>query len=170
MLLHLRTHFVLPSAEKVTCLFGNIFGSELCFYFKVLTGVKALISHFLSAMGRTATPAHDRRWGYCEHWSFSEHGAEFKALAMVEYPAGLLCHHQVHIHPAGFLSTAFNSRFMISWKSKQMVFLGSRPSTSQRCQLMASPSRSSSVASHTSSDLSARRFSSFTTFFSAGTI
>ena len=56
-------------------------------------------------------------------------------------------------------------------KTMRLVVFGSRFKTSAKCQLILSPSRSSSDASHTSSLLLARLFNSFTTFsLSAGTI
>ncbi len=57
----------------------------------------------------------------------------------------------------GDFTAAFRmAGLVISWKTILLVVLGSSPSTSHKCQLMASPSRSSSVASHTSPDFFAR--------------
>ena len=53
---------------------------------------------------------------------------------------------------------------VISENTMRLVWSACNPSASMRCQLMASPSRSSSVASHTISAFFARDFSSVTTF------
>ena len=53
--------------------------------------------------------------------------------------------------------------FVISWNTMRRHCAASRPSTSARCHAMASPSRSSSEASHTASAFLACAFSSFTT-------
>ena len=58
---------------------------------------------------------------------------------------------------------------VISWKTIRFVFSGFNPKTSYRCQDIASPSRSSSDASHTCSAVLASDFNSDTSFFlSAG--
>ncbi len=54
---------------------------------------------------------------------------------------------------------------VISWKAMRRVRALSRPRVSQRCQEMASPSRSSSEASHMTLALLASLVSSATTFF-----
>ena len=51
----------------------------------------------------------------------------------------------------GFWMAARMAGFVISWKTMRRALAGSRLSTSARCQLMASPSRSSSDANHTAS-------------------
>ena len=55
--------------------------------------------------------------------------------------------------------------WVISWKAMRFVFESSSPSVSFRCHAIASPSRSSSDASHTVSDDLAAFVSSATTFF-----
>ena len=57
---------------------------------------------------------------------------------------------------------------VISWNTMRRVRSGFSPSTSYRCQAMASPSRSSSEASHTMSASPAAFFSSATSFFLSG--
>ena len=54
---------------------------------------------------------------------------------------------------------------VISWKTIRFVFSSSSPSTSQRCQLIASPSRSSSEASQIFLAFLAADFNSVTSFF-----
>ena len=69
----------------------------------------------------------------------------------------------------GFSTACFMASLVISWKTILFVCSGFSPNTSYRCHEMASPSRSSSDASHTVSALSASFFSSATSFFfSAG--
>ena len=59
--------------------------------------------------------------------------------------------------------------FVISWNTIRFAALGSSPNTWLKCQLMASPSRSSSDASHTVSDaLASFRSSATTDTLSAG--
>ena len=55
--------------------------------------------------------------------------------------------------------------FVISWNTMRLVLFSSKPSTSQRCHEIASPSRSSSEASHTFFAFLAQLLSSDTTFF-----
>ena len=70
----------------------------------------------------------------------------------------------------GFLTAFWMASLVISWKTILLVLAGSRPKVSQRCQEMASPSRSSSEASHTADDSAAALRSSATTRrLSAGT-
>ena len=57
---------------------------------------------------------------------------------------------------------------VISWKTIRRVRDGSRARVSFRCHAMASPSRSSSDASHTTAALSEADFRSATTFFLSG--
>ena len=49
----------------------------------------------------------------------------------------------------GFCIASSMAGLVISWNTMRLVFSGFSSSTSYRCQLMASPSRSSSDASHT---------------------
>ena len=55
--------------------------------------------------------------------------------------------------------------FVISWNTIRLVLSGSKPNTSNKCQEMASPSRSSSDASQTILAFLASVFNSFTNFF-----
>ena len=57
---------------------------------------------------------------------------------------------------------------VISEKTMRLVCSSFKPNASMRCQLMASPSRSSSVASHTVSAFFASDLSSVTTFLEEG--
>ena len=57
---------------------------------------------------------------------------------------------------------------VISENTMRLVCSGFKPKASTKCQLMASPSRSSSVASHTVSDFLASAFNSLTTFLLEG--
>ena len=57
---------------------------------------------------------------------------------------------------------------VISEKTMRLVCSSFKPSASIKCQLIASPSRSSSVASHTVSAFLARDFNSVTTFLDEG--
>ena len=71
----------------------------------------------------------------------------------------------------GFCTALSMASFVISWNTMRLVRDLSSPRVSQRCQEMASPSRSSSDASHTVSAAPAAFLSSATTFFlSAGTM
>ena len=71
----------------------------------------------------------------------------------------------------GFCTAFFMAGAVISWNTIRLVVAGFKPSTSARCQLILSPSRSSSDASQTSPDFLAICLSSFTTLsFSSGTI
>ena len=54
---------------------------------------------------------------------------------------------------------------VISWNTMRLVFSGSSPKTSNKCHEIASPSRSSSDASHTISAFFASAFNSATNFF-----
>ena len=68
----------------------------------------------------------------------------------------------------GFLIAFSIADFVISWKTIRLVVSGFNFKTSQRCQAIASPSRSSSVASQTSSAAFTAFRSSLTTFFFPG--
>ena len=71
----------------------------------------------------------------------------------------------------GFATAFFIAGAVISWNTILLVTAGSSPSTSAKCQLILSPSRSSSDASQTSSAFFANCFNSRTTFsFSSGTL
>ena len=72
----------------------------------------------------------------------------------------------------GCLMAASMAGLVISWNVMRLVRCGSRPSTSHKCQAIASPSRSSSVASHTLSAPTALTafLSSVITFFLSGSI
>ena len=63
----------------------------------------------------------------------------------------------------GFSMAARMAGLVISWNTMRREFFGSSLSTSARCQAMASPSRSSSDASHTASAFLACARSSLTT-------
>ena len=60
----------------------------------------------------------------------------------------------------GFSIASKMARFVISWKTIRFVPSTGRPNTSVRCHAMASPSRSSSEASHTVRSFAARVSSS----------
>ena len=65
----------------------------------------------------------------------------------------------------GFCTAFMMASLVISWKTILRVFSFLSPSASKRCQEMASPSRSSSDASHTVAAEFAAFFNSETTFF-----
>lgn len=99
---------------------------------------------------------------------FPQDFREFIADEPVEYPSCLLGVDQVEIHRAGLLDRPSMAGLVISRKTMRLVVRGLRPSTSHRCQEMASPSRSSSVASHTSSTFFTHSLSSLTTLYFSG--
>ena len=71
----------------------------------------------------------------------------------------------------GFSTAFFIAGAVISWNTIRLVFFGSKPKTSAKCQLILSPSRSSSDASQTSLAFLVIDFNSLTTFsFSAETV
>ncbi len=71
--------------------------------------------------------------------------------------------------PRGLAMAARMAGLVISWKTMRRVRTGSSPSTSAKCHAIASPSRSSSEASHTIPASPAAAFSFLTSsFLSAG--
>ncbi len=70
----------------------------------------------------------------------------------------------------GFAIACSMAVLVISWNTMRSTFFASMPSAAQRCQPMASPSRSSSVAIHIFSASLASFLSSVTRFFLSGVI
>ena len=68
----------------------------------------------------------------------------------------------------GFSMASRIARLVISWKTMRLVRSTGRPNTSVRCHAMASPSRSSSEASHTVFVFASFASSSTTFFLSPG--
>ena len=140
---------------------------------KWLTGSKAFISRSRSAMRRTATLCTRPALRLFLLVLIFRHRTGLNSNPTMRSSTRRACCAITRsiLTVRGFFTAASIAGFVISWKTIRLVVIGSRPSTSHRCQLIASPSRSSSVASQTSSDLFAKDFNSLTTFFfSSGTI
>ena len=96
-----------------------------------------------------------------------EERAELIAHQTVQHAAGLLGVEEVFVNGAGWAMPSCTPFFVISSKVTRLLPWGSRPRILARCQLMASPSRSGSVARMTPSECLALLLSSFDELFLA---
>src|SRR5690606_5587119 len=90
-----------------------------------------------------------------------EERAELVAHDAVQHPAGLIRVHQVRSLGRGDFSAALTASAAISWNWMRWAWAGLSFSASARCQEMAAPSRSGSVASSTRSAVLALSRNSF---------
>ena len=165
-------NFCGPSALNLTFFLLMSKAEKSADTLNTLSGIKWLISLSLSAINLTATlctrPALKL---FCIPILRHKTGLSSKPTILSNILLACCASTKSILIKRGFATAFLMAGAVISWKTIRFVFFGSNPNTSAKCQLILSPSRSSSDASQTSLAFLVIDLSSLTTFsFSLGTI